>query len=494
MAQDVLKILKDLELKAVGLTPEGDKMQEGYFASFRSIGLPITKEDYENPFEPTGGNLDQPIPRAAATDPTNAPKTGSSNVSDSTVAAVSKSQQSYLNTFLLTDSKLQMSNNWSVMPGSSRVSDTWYAIITGANGIPLVQGLSPALQQAYDNAKSKLQNADRSTTPEFKDYQDYRDKYTAKEKAYNKAYADSFTDPVKRNNWPLDGVVYDDDKKQAMQDWVNSGSKEDIEEALNILSARGSDPSMALINQSKDRFTNSLLEFTGIGKIPYTVLLPNTWYDKDNDDGWNEYSTTDFHSESHYSASQTAYGGGGGFSVGLWSVGGGFNSDSQQTNLNVQTNNLEISFDYCTVDIIRPWLDTTLLNLKGWFLMGDYKKNCISDGTMAQQLTTDKVEPLFLPSLVTSLILVKNVSIKWDNWQADWASASSSVSGSTSIGFGPFSVSGHYSHSQQSRDFTCDASGESLVIPGIQLLGYISAINPGSPSVDSSQYVTSGNS
>jgi len=187
---------------------------------------------------------------------------------------------------------------------------------------------------------------------------------------------------------------------------------------------------------------------------------------------------------------QTLMGGGGGVSVGFFSIGGGFESDSQQSSLDIQTNNLEISFSYCVVDIIRPWLDTTLLNMKGWFLMGDYKKDCISDGTMGQQLAKDKVEPLFLPSLVTSLILVKNISMKWDNWKADWSASQSTVSGSTSVGWGPFSVSGHYSHHEERRDFTADAHGESLVIPGIQLIGYISAINPGSPGVDSSQYVT----
>ena len=31
---DVFKILKDLELKAVGLDPQSNKMQEGYFVSF----------------------------------------------------------------------------------------------------------------------------------------------------------------------------------------------------------------------------------------------------------------------------------------------------------------------------------------------------------------------------------------------------------------------------------------------------------------------------
>jgi len=492
MPQDVFKILKDLELKAVGLDPQTNKMQEGYFAAFRPIGLPITLEDYDNPWEPSGGNLDHPTKQLPPTDPKSAPTTGSAKLSDTAIstAAISHSQQSFLNTFLLSDNKLQMNNTWSVIPGSSKISDSWYAILYGANGIPQDLTLSPALQQAYANAQARLKNADGSTTVHFKEYQDYKDKYNSKVKAYFRAYADSFTSEAKRNTWPEDGVGYDNDCQDAKRNWESLGFKQEIETALDTLAAQGVDPAMALIKQARDRFTNSMVEFTGIGEIPYTVFLPNTWYDKDNDDGWNQYSSEDFHSESHYQASQTSYGGGGGFSIGFWSVGGGFNSSSERTNLNMQTKNLQISFSYCTVDIIRPWLDTTLLNLKGWFLMGDYKKNCISDGTMGQQLTEDMVEPLFMPSIVTSLILVKNVSIKWDNWQADWATMQSSVSGSTSVGWGPFAVSGHYSHSEQSRDFTSDSSGESLVIPGIQLVGYISAINPACPSVDSSQYLT----
>jgi hypothetical protein len=49
---DVFKILKDLELKSVGLDPQTNKMQEGYFVSFRSVGLPIHKEDFANKTHP----------------------------------------------------------------------------------------------------------------------------------------------------------------------------------------------------------------------------------------------------------------------------------------------------------------------------------------------------------------------------------------------------------------------------------------------------------
>lgn len=98
------------------------------------------------------------------------------------------------------------------------------------------------------------------------------------------------------------------------------------------------------------------------------------------------------------------------------------------------------------VDIKRSWLDTSLLNLSNWFLEGDYKKHCISDGTMSQQLSDRNLEHIFLPYIVTSLILIKDLSISWENWQSDGQSRVDSDSSIGSIGYGPFAVSGNYSH------------------------------------------------
>ena len=55
-------------------------------------------------------------------DPKDAPKTASGQTDENKIftANIAKSQQSYLNTFLLTDDKLKMNNQYSVMPGSSK--------------------------------------------------------------------------------------------------------------------------------------------------------------------------------------------------------------------------------------------------------------------------------------------------------------------------------------------------------------------------------------
>ena len=490
MAQDVFKILQDLELKAVGLDEQTKKLQEGYFVAFRSIGLPIHKADYENPWSSLGANLEKDIPKTDPVDPKDAPTTGSGKI-DTTqafAAAIAKSQQAYLNTYVLVDNKLQMNNQYSVMPGSSKLSDTWYAIINGANGIPPTMELNDAMKQAYADATAKLMDKDGNVTPHYQAYMQYEDEYKSKLKARNKAYSAAFTDPIKLQQWPQDGVPYQDDVDEAWNRWMGLGFKVEIEKAIDTLAAQGTDPAIALIARAKKRFQNSLFQFSGYGEIPYTLLSPRTWYDADNDEGWNEYTSTDFHSESHYSASQTSYGGGGGFNVGFWSASANFDHAETQANASHQMKNVKIKFNYAIVDIDRPWLDTSLLNLNNWFLVGDYKKNCISTGKMAQEKPTDGTEPTFLPSVVTSLILVKDVVISWDDFESQWAAHTESNSASASVGVWFFTAQAHYSHAAQSRDFVCDVTGEGLSIPGIQVVGYVSQIMPACPQRNSSDF------
>lgn len=491
MAQDVFKILKDLELKAVGLDPATNKMQEGYYVAFRSVGLPIHKEDFANPFSPLGANLEKNIPQTPPADPAGAPKTASSQIDENRIftANIAKSMQSYLNTFLLTDDKLRMNNDYSVMPGSSKVSDSWYAIITGANGIPPKSELNETMKKSLEDAQAKLSDQDGNVTPHYTAYMNFEEQYKKKVRDYHKAYANAFTDPMKFQHWPNEGKLFHDDVDEAMDRWMALGFKIEIEKAISTLAAQGIDPAIVLIARAKKRFTNSLLEFMNVGQIPYTILLPNTWYDPDNDDGWNDYSSRDFHTESHYQKSSTSYGGGGGFNVGFWSASASFNKSKERESMNMQTQNLSIAFKYAVVDIKRPWLDTSLLNQKNWFLMGEYKKNCISSGTMAQELPQGMLEPTFLPSLVTSFILIKDLEIKWDDWKTDWKSRSESTSASASVGYGPFAVNGNYSHHNANRDFVADSDGEALKIRGIQLIGYVSAINPACPGVDSAQFL-----
>src|SRR5262249_15987608 len=275
---DVFKILKDLELRAVGLDPESNKMQEGYFVSFRSVGLPITKNDFKDPWSPLGTNLEKNIPATPPADPNTAPKTGSAGMDENSIFAskIAASQQAYLNTFLLTDDKLRMNSQYTPIPSTSKVSDTWYAIITGANGIPTDSELNPTMKKAYDDAKAKLMDKDGNPTPHYQAYMNYQDEYKSKVRTWQRAYAAVFSDPMKLQHWPLEGRGYHDDADEAMDRWNGLGFKSEIETAIATLAAQGMDPAIALIARAKKKFINSLNEFQSVGQIPYTIMIPRT--------------------------------------------------------------------------------------------------------------------------------------------------------------------------------------------------------------------------
>ena len=90
---------------------------------------------------------------------------------------------------MLTHDKLRMNNQYSVMPSSSKISDSWWAIINRANGIPTDSQISDALKAAYEAAKAKLMDADGNPTPHYQKYMEYEDDYKSKVRAWHKAYA-----------------------------------------------------------------------------------------------------------------------------------------------------------------------------------------------------------------------------------------------------------------------------------------------------------------
>ena len=218
-------------------------------------------------------------------------------------------------------------------------------------------------------------------------------------------------------------------------------------------------------------------------------MSPNKWYSQ-NGDGWDHYTQNDFHTESHVDSSSSHTSGSAGLSLGFFHVGGSASTSTERTSLDVKTDNLSVDFEYTMVDIRRPWLDTTLLNLSNWFLVGDYPAACISDGTYGQQMQVNgKDEMLFLPSIVTSLVLVRNLRIRFDNAQSQSSTFDHAISGGGSIGYGPFHIGGGHAQEEHRADSSYDLNGQGLSVDGVQLIGYVSTITPASPKKASKDYM-----
>ena len=173
---------------------------------------------------------------------------------------------------------------------------------------------------------------------------------------------------------------------------------------------------------------------------------------------------------------------------GLFSIGGSASHQQSQSALQVDAASLAISFEYCTADINRPWLDTNLLNLGNWFLL-DNAKNCISDGTYGQQLDAASDKGTFLPSIVTSLILIRNLKIEWAMSHEQQQAFQQSTGGGGQVGYGPFFVGGSASSANANSSSLGTANSQGIHVQGVQLIGYCSTITPASPRLDSKDYM-----
>jgi len=115
----------------------------------------------------------------------------------------------------------------------------------------------------YTDVIAKLIDKDGNVTPHYQAYMRYEDVYKSKVEARNKAYSAASTDPMKLQQWPMDGVSYQNDVDAAWDRWIGLGFKLEIEKAIATLAAQGTDPVNALIARAKKKFQNSLHKFSG---------------------------------------------------------------------------------------------------------------------------------------------------------------------------------------------------------------------------------------
>ena len=118
------------------------------------------------------------------------------------------------------------------------------------------------------------------------------------------------------------------------------------------------------------------------------------------------------------------------------------------------TNSITISFDYCKVDIRRPWLFTTLFNNRSWFIPNT-KKGELSTSEAGGNISL----------LPIGFVAIKNLRI-----EANWSDLDR-VNSKTATDFGPFEVDSEIVNNKLSHE-------------GIQIIGWVLQKMPDLPPVD----------
>ncbi|MEV2216155.1 hypothetical protein AB0H86_32850 [Streptomyces sp. NPDC050997] len=291
---------------------------------------------------------------------------------------------------------------------------------------------------------------------EEKAFNNYQDTYTA----YVGAWAAAQKDPTLKPMWPIVGAQALQKPKRAFVDWGAAG-RDQVESTKAQLATLNEGQVARAFADAQFR----LNAFEIVNDLTETFLrtniTPSDWASADAS-SWPSYHFNESTFASEFTTEATSWGGSANVQVGLWSFGGGVqHSDSRQA-MSQDTTNIGVSFKWRVCPVYRKWMDASLFRLPNWGLGSLGGPGVISGGPNSQ-----------MPLIPIALVIVRDVEITADWSHQDSEKITEATSGSASVGWGPFAVSGNYSHSSTSDRFSAKASDKGFNVPDIQVLGFV---------------------
>jgi hypothetical protein len=372
-------------------------------------------------------------------------------------------------------------------PTTLKVSETYKEIVNGANASNL--NVDPAQKEIYDanseylnqvteipNPKPQPPTMQIGPSPIAQTYDDNQSAYVLAYGGYRTAMNGyDLTKPADQRAWNAiaPGLQLNIDK--AWNAWVRQG-KANVERAQNALASSINNIVSSVIADSQKAVADDARIQSGANRFLLSYPLPGDWT-QSGGKGATDFTLTSATLNTSSDSNFNSYGGGGSFSYGLWSVGGGFQHSDGQTNYHMDANNVEISAKLSFIRIMRPWLNALLFTMQSWYLSGQ-SMDKVSNGKLAGNVGA------MLPLIPTAFVVMSDVTIKADFSAQDQSHIESATSGSASVGWGPFSISGNYSHGESHDRFAATYDAGTIKVPGMQIVAWVNQITPASPPMN----------
>ncbi len=513
---------------------DGKPLGGGVVYSMMTLGMPVDPADYLHPWSPMGGASASGTGAAGAAPvmpaPAPAATPGAAPEPDPKFA---KALESAYKTAQLCNIMLQVTTDGSYLeyPTGRHLDSAYDGILAGMQPLPMPP-IAPAVQAQIDESQKVLfeLDTDGSILGKSKLYKTY----TKNAAAYALAKANYAIARQQANPelWPMTSATYQQVVDDAF-DTLKSEGADKVERALDIIGSVGVSMQDHMIKKARQLFDVYNLGLAGVpAPVPYAFIEPTGWCDPDNDDeGWQQLTVSSKDTQHYDSASAAQHGsfawaGNKSSTSGSLGFKGSFSAkagasttssdhdhhdahDTSSTNAFHDTaRDLEISLEYMLCTINRPGLVSDVFYMRNWYMVGQ-RANAISDGTETNQANiSDPAKLPFLPMIPQQFLVVRNVVISTKTWGDDsealksafggdeGSNSARSFSGNASFGF--LGIGASASHSQdhekgQGSNWESNKSsdhlgttfdGETLKIPGAQIIAFLSDIVPACPPLD----------
>lgn len=380
----------------------------------------------------------------------------------------------------------------------SLLSAEYVNIVSGANA--LTEPDPKAKEQymmAYDFLKPMITKTNRSTGkevtvredgPEFVAYEDNMDDYTSALICYRNAYNNYLndkesSDPEVRKQadrkWQSDSLLFESKIKKAKRA-LTSGDAAEVKEAIDIMNTTINDGVRMAIENAREAVSdeNWLTSSMMTGKkwlLSYPT--PSNWADE-GADNFTMLKLKGSNTTIRNSSSQDKFNVSSSLNAGIFHFSADASSEEERKHSTTNLDSVEISAEIAKVDIQRQWFNDAFFRINGWYNNYVPTVGSISNGKMDSTNKNNKI-----PMYPVSFIVARNIKIKADFSDEDKTFLSQNVDAKSSIGIGPFSISGGYSHGNQDESFESAIAGGEITVPGMQIIGWVSRLIPISPQV-----------
>lgn len=319
------------------------------------------------------------------------------------------------------------------------------------------------------NIKTKTEPSDIAIA-----YDDARAAYVTAVGGYRSAYNGyDLTDSKDQRAWQAVAPGLQLTLDQTWNAWNRSG-KAEVEDAQNALGSTINDVVRAVIEDARDSVNDQhKLASNVLGGFPWlpSYGLPTNWYSRDAKATKLTLKSAYLNKTSSSSATSYSAKASGGF--GLWHASAGVKGSHEKKSSHMDAEDLTLEVELITVTIKRPWFNPLIMSMKDWWVTS------VDKGGISNAKVSDLKG--IMPIIPTGFVLARNAKITADFSSEDKSFVSNSIETEASGGWGPFSVSGSFSHGSTNNSFAGKFDGGTLEFPGIQLIGWINSIMPISP-------------
>jgi hypothetical protein len=255
--------------------------------------------------------------------------------------------------------------------------------------------------------------------------------------------------------------------RAAENDWIGNGFRDEYDR-LNAAIAAVEGRSFALLKQRyKEDFFRSLLTSPASGaNFLYTAPAPADFARSES--GWSEFyfNSGSYKSNHKFTSSQTS--GGGGLSLGLFTIGGGGGVSKSRSERKINSETFSLRFKMARVPIYRPGFNLAFIKSGFWRFdqqNQEYKNTLMSDGGNPPRG--------LMPAITTDLVFVQDLHLDFGEYNSQFESESKEASGRGGVSYGPFFMGGRHSNSRDESNYEAHWTSQGLHIEGLQLMGFL---------------------